>query len=115
MKSAFEGELHARPEGWCGLGFACELVDELLKDNPLVGGRGAELRIGAGDEAEGAGELAAGFVASGLADQIIGGEGGHAEALPQGLPDGARVADILFQNHKHLAEGTGEHVEVADG
>ena len=98
-----------------GLGFGGEGEDEALEDEALVGRGGAEFEVGAGDEAEGAGEVAAGFVAAGLADEVFGGEGRHAEALPEDGPDGAGVADVFFEDDEHLAEGAGEHVEVADG
>lgn len=65
-----------------GFGFAGEVEDEALEDQEFVGGAAAEFEVGAGDEADGAGELAAGFVAAGLLDEVFGGEGGHAEALP---------------------------------
>ena len=97
------------------LGLGGEFVNEALEDKALVGRRRAELEIGAGDKAQGAGEFAAALVAARLADEIVGGEGRHAEALPQRLPDGARVAHVLLEDHEHLAEGAGEHVEVADG
>ena len=65
-----------------GLGFGGEVEDEALEDEEFVGGAGAEFEVGARYEADGSGELAAGFVAAGLLDEVFGGEGGHAEALP---------------------------------
>ena len=35
--------------------------------------------------------------------------------MPEDLPDGSGVADVFFGDDEHLAEGAGEHVEVADG
>ena len=98
-----------------GFGFGGEVEDEAFEDEEFVGGGAAEFEVGSGYEAEGSGEFAAGFVAAGLADEVFGGEGGHAEALPEDLPDGAGVADVLLGDDEHLAEGAGEHVEVADG
>src|ERR1035437_2275151 len=96
-------------------GFGSEGEDEAFEDEEFVGGGAAEFEVGASDEAEGAGEFAAGFVAAGLADEVFGGEGRHAEALPENGPDGAGVAHILLEDDEHLAEGAGEHVEVSDG
>ena len=98
-----------------GLGIAGEVEDEALEDEAFGDGGGTELEVGAGDEAEGTGEVAAGFIAASLADDVVGGEGRHAEALPERLPDGAGVADVCFEDDEHLAKGAGEHVEVADG
>src|SRR5216683_860449 len=110
----FHGELVGGFVGG-GFGFGGEVEDEALEDEEFVGGAGEEFEVGAGYEADGAGEFAAGFVAAGLLDEVFGGEGGHAEALPQDLPDGAGVTDVLLGDDEHLAEGAGEHVEVADG
>ncbi len=63
-------------------GFGGEVEDEALEDQQFVGGAAAEFEVGAGYQADGAGEFAAGFVAAGLLDEVFGGEGGHAEALP---------------------------------
>ena len=98
-----------------GFGFGGEVEDEAFEDEEFVGGAGAEFEVGAGYEAEGAGEVAAGFVAAGLLDEVFGGEGWHAEALPEDGPDGAGVAHVFLGDDEHLAEGAGEHVEVADG
>ena len=92
-----------------------EIEDETLEDEEFVGGGTAEFEVGAGYEADGASEFAAGFVAAGLFDEVFGGEGRHAEALPEDLPDGAGVAHVFFGDDEHLAEGAGEHVEMADG
>ena len=35
--------------------------------------------------------------------------------MPQRLPDRARVANIFFENHQHLAKGAGQHVDVSNG
>src|SRR5579859_4775153 len=80
--SDLEGELRRGPGG-DGLGLGGEVVDEALEDEALVGGRGAQLEVGAGDEAQGAGEVAAALVAAGLADEVVGCEGRDAEALPE--------------------------------
>src|SRR6185437_12760874 len=97
------------------LGLGGEIVDKTLEDQALVGRGGAQLEVGAGDEAEVAREVAAVLVAAGLANEVIGREGRNAESLPKGLPDGALVADVLLKDHEHLAEGAGQHVEVTDG
>ena len=65
-----------------GFGFGGEVEDESFEDEEFVGGAGAEFEVGAGYQADGAGEVAAGFVAAGLLDEVFGGEGRHAEALP---------------------------------
>ena len=75
------GELVGRFEGG-GFGFGGEVEDEALEDEEFVGGGAAEFEVGAGYEADGAAEFAAGFVAAGLLDEVFGGEGWHAEALP---------------------------------
>ena len=62
----------------------------------FVGGGAAEFEVGAGYEADGAGEFATGFVAAGLFDEVFGGEGGHAEALPIGLAQMARGSPTFF-------------------
>ena len=113
-ESEIDGELWGGFKGGAGGGVGGEIEDEAFEDEALGDGGAAEVEVGAGDEAEGAGEIAAGFVASGLADEVFGGEGGHAEALPERLPDGAGVADVFFEDDEHLAEGAGKHVEVAD-
>ena len=110
----FHGELVGGFVGG-GFGFGGEVEDEALEDEEFVGGGAAEFEVGAGYEADGAGEFAAGFVAAGLFDEVFGGEGRHAEALPEDLPDGAGVADVFLGDDEHLAEGAGEHVEMADG
>src|SRR4029077_2349504 len=43
------------------------------------------------------------------------GDRGHTEPLPQRCPEHALVADVAFQNHQHLAEGFGQHVDVSNG
>ena len=65
-----------------GFGFGGEVEDEAFQDQEFVGRAAAEFEVGAGYEADGAGEFAAGFVAAGLLDEGFGGEGRHAEALP---------------------------------
>ena len=77
-------------------GLGGEGKDEAFEDEEFVGGGAAEFEVGAGDQAEGAGEFAAGFVAAGLADEVFGGERRHAEALPEDGPDGAGVAHVLL-------------------
>src|ERR1700679_148876 len=113
-RSEFHGELVRGFVGG-GFGFGGEVEDEALEDEELVGGGAAEFEVGAGYEADGSGEFAAGLVAAGLFDEVFSREGRHAEALPEDLPDGAGVANVFFGDDEHLAEGAGEHVEMADG
>jgi hypothetical protein len=75
------GELVGGEVGGGG-GFGGEGEDEAFEDEEFVGGGATEFEVGLGDEAEGAGKRGAGFVAAGLADEVFGGEGRHAEALP---------------------------------
>ena len=110
----FHGELVGGFVGVC-FGFGGEVEDEALEDEEFVGGGAAEFEVGAGYEADCAGKFAAGFVATGLLDEVFCRERWHAEALPENLPDSARVAYVFLRDNEHLAESAGEHVEVADG
>src|SRR5215469_9139259 len=112
--SGLDAELLLMPQigFWFGLGG--ELEHELLKNQSLAGRIGAQGRVGAGHEAQGARKFAAGFVPARLTDEIIRGKRRDTEALPQHLPDGTRVTHILLKHNQHLAEGASQRVKVSD-
>jgi len=85
----FERQLRRDPRRRGSFGLRSQFVDQPLQHQPLIGRRGAQLQVGASHEAQRPREFAAAFVASRLADQIVGGKRRHAKTLPQRLPDSA--------------------------
>src|SRR5260370_192609 len=96
-------------------GGAVWIKEESFRQNGLGRGVGGEGEIGFGHQANRARQISSGFVATGLFDDVVSGEWGHAEALPQRRPEHALIAHVALENHQHLAEGFGQHVNVSDG
>src|ERR1017187_4726981 len=110
-----EGKLRRAEKGRHGLGFGSEIVDQQLKYQALIGRGRPQFNVGAGNQPQRSSEVASALVAASLANEIVGSKRRHAKSLPQSLPDGTGVANVLFQNHEHLPVGSGQHIKVSNG